>query len=166
MERMRSVKFNFDFDKVYKNLNKTVQKIKDDNKGSYYYLERGDRFHDVIVTTIKYFGESYSIDENHFISIFWKSWKIFKLRSYDSRGTQANMLKNTNRIDLNNGQQYYGKVYQPDLDKQNLIIKLENFPHIKKIWEGYSVKELSEQVGISRVACYKRVNKELKSIML
>lgn len=166
--KMRSKKFNFDFDKVYKNLNKTVQKINDDNKGSYHYLEITDRFHDVIEKSIKYFGEINTVDEDYFKSIFWKTWKLSKLQTYDSRGSKATEYKRMTRADIDNeGQQaFWGVSKQPDIDREDLIIKLDKFPHIKKIWEGYSVKELSKQAGISRVACYKRVNKELKKIML
>jgi hypothetical protein len=168
MEKMRSQKFNFDFDLTYKELKTKVLKNKDQHTGVYHYLQSTDRFHDVLEKSIKYLEEKELVDQNDFISIFWTAWRFSNLQNHDKNSSKANEMIKTTYVDgFEEGYEgnVYGIDYQPDLDQQELIKKIRTCATVNNVMEGYSVKELSEREGITTMGYYKRYKKELKKLV-
>ena len=167
MEKVRSQKFEFDFGTTYKELRSKVLKNRDRHTGVYHYLESTDRFHDVLEKSIKYLKEKEKVDQNDFISIFWTAWRFSNLQNHDKNSSKANELYKTTYVD-GFEEKYegnlYGIDYQPDLDQRELIKKIRACATVNNVMEGYSVKELSKQEGITTVGYYKRYKKELKKL--
>lgn len=165
---MNLEKFNFDFDKTYKELRSKVLKNKDLHTGLYHYLQTTDRFHDVLEKVIKYLEQDKIINHNYFISIFWKAWGFSNLQNYDKNNkkvTNSKLVTYIDQFDTNFKDNHFGVSYQPDFDQVQLLIKIRNCPTVNNIMEGYSVKELSEAENTYEMAYRRRYHKELKKLI-
>lgn len=179
MQKERLVKFDFDFNKIYKKIITTTNKIATNRSSNldntrYYYLDRQDFIQDTFDITLKYLKCNDNITEDHFLALFWSNWKMMRLRSFDKRDPRVREYKNFRQIstispeenarDFNTLQKNI-EVDQPDLDQKLLVDKVgSNFPTIQSYLEGYSFAEGGRQEGITRKGYSKRFHKEVERL--
>jgi hypothetical protein len=178
MQKENLVKFDFDFNKVYKKIKATTNKIATNRSSSldntrYYYLGREDFIQDTFDITLKYLRNNQNITEDHFLALFWSNWKMMRLRSFDKRDPRVREHKSFVQMSTLTGEDDAGKkdiitlnkkseVTQPDLDVTLLIDKIDgSFPVISTVLQGYSFMEGAKEAGIGRRAYYKRYYKEI-----
>jgi hypothetical protein len=164
MQKENLVKFDFDFNKVYKKIKATTNKIATNRSSSltntrYYYLGKEDFIQDTFDITLKYLKDNKNITEDHFLALFWSNWKMMRLRSFDKRDPRVRGKKDI--ITLNKK----SEVTQPDLDLTLLIDKIDgSFPVINTVLQGYSFIEGAKEAGVGRRAYYKRYHKEIERL--
>mgnify|MGYP003632962448 CR=1 FL=1 len=181
MEKENLVKFDFDFNKVYKKIKIVANKIlrgraSNLDKTKYYYLGKEDFIQDTFDLTLKYFKDNHNITEDSFLALFWSNWKIVRLRSFDKRNPRAQEHKSFVQMSTLTGKDDAGKkdiiilnskseVDQPDLDLTLLMDKIDStFPVISTILQGYTFVEAAKEAGVCRGAYYKRYHKEIERL--
>jgi len=161
--RSNYMKYNFNFEKVYK-------KLQEHKRGfflprtKYYYLERQDFFHIVVEKALKYIEKSdlKEVSEDQFISIFWTTFKWERLNSHN--GTKpAQEYKNFISRDHEVVHELSDKPI--DLDLKWMVEEIDDkYPTIKMINTGHNFTTASKLLGISNRGVSMRYHKELEKL--
>jgi len=182
MQKERLVKFDFDFNKVYKELKR---KSKPDflKVSSYYYLTWDDCYHDILAKAMNYIeSEEYTedtINEDTFKKIYWTTAKYLRMSSL-SRWKKNDEFKNFIQIstiepddmeeEARGGNDLRALrreavTEQRDLDSVLLMQVVDKkFPTIQRVLKGYSFKEGGVEQGITERGYSKRFHKEVAQL--
>ena len=157
------MRFDFNFDKVYRELQK-------ERRGFFlprtrhYYLERQDFFHIVVEKALKYIKSSdlEVVTEEQFVSIFWTTFRWQRLASHDKTKASQEYKNFVSRDEHEVAEQSDTPV---DLDLKWMVEEIDkSFPTIQYINKGYSFTDASKHFGITGRGVSKRYHKEVENL--
>jgi len=180
MQKERSVKYDFDFEVLYKKLKKRTVTDFIASSG-YYYLTWDDFYHDVLIKAMKYVEthfENTTIDEDTFLSIYWTTAKYRKMQTTnkDKKNSEHKNFKQFSHIQSNEetgkvaSKLWYrveseNSVCPVDVDQKMFdSLVSDQFPTIKKVLSGYNFVEGAKEASISPRGYGKRFHKEVEKL--